>query len=97
VKHAICINSVTWLSLFEHTARKIALGCSSQVAYRLRGENCDSERFCYHRAAAMKPALVKKWLTHIRAKALARARSELLPLMQRVGVGAIVAAAVSHP
>ena len=51
----------------------------------------DSERFCYHRAAAMKPVLVQKWLTHIRAKALARARSELLPLMQSVGVGAIVA------
>jgi hypothetical protein len=51
----------------------------------------DAERFCFHRAAEMKPALVQEWLTHVRAKALAQARSELSPLMQHVRVGAIVA------
>jgi hypothetical protein len=52
----------------------------------------DAERFCYHRAAEMKAASVPAWLTHIRAKALARARSELAPLLgQHVRVGAIVA------
>ena len=51
----------------------------------------DAERFCYHRAAEMKPVLVEEWLTRIRAKALATARSELLPQMQKVRRGAIVA------
>jgi len=52
----------------------------------------DSERFCYHRAAEMKAASVAEWLMRVRAKALARARSELaLLLAQDVRVGAIVA------
>ncbi len=50
------------------------------------------ERFCYHRAATMKPALVKEWLGHVRAKAIAQARSALSPLLdQQVCVGAVVA------
>ncbi|MGH8289948.1 MAG: hypothetical protein ACREV7_13150 [Steroidobacteraceae bacterium] len=52
----------------------------------------DGERFCYHRAATMKPALVQEWLGHVRVKALAQARSELSHLLdQQVRVGAIVA------
>jgi hypothetical protein len=52
----------------------------------------DAERFCYHRAAEMKAASVQEWLTRMRAKALARARSELAPLLaEHVRVGAIVA------
>jgi hypothetical protein len=52
----------------------------------------DPERFCYHRAAEMKAELVQEWLTRVRAKALARARSELSPLLdQHVRFGAIVA------
>lgn len=50
------------------------------------------ERFCYHRAAEMKAASVPEWLSQVRAKALARARSELASLLdKRVAVGAIVA------
>ena len=52
----------------------------------------DAERFCYHRAAEMEAAAVHGWLASVRAKALARARRELAPLMdQQVGVGAVVA------
>lgn len=52
----------------------------------------DGERFCFHRAAGLKPALVQEWLAYVRAKALARARSELSSLLMRhVRVGAIVA------
>jgi hypothetical protein len=52
----------------------------------------DEERFCYHRAATMKPALVQEWLERVHAKALAQARSELSPLLdQQVRFGAIVA------
>ncbi len=52
----------------------------------------DGERFCYHRAATMKPALVQEWLGRVRAKALAQARSELSPLLdQQVRLGALVA------
>lgn len=52
----------------------------------------DAERFCYHRAAEMEAAAVAQWLAHVRAKALARARSELAPLLgPQVRVGAIVA------
>ena len=52
----------------------------------------DRERFCYHRAATMKPASAQEWLERLRAKALAQARSELSPLLtQQVRVGAIVA------
>jgi hypothetical protein len=35
----------------------------------------DAERFCFHRAVGMKPLLIQEWLTRIRAKALAEARS----------------------
>lgn len=52
----------------------------------------DAERFCYHRAAEMKTAVVPEWLARVRAKALDRARSELAPLLGKgVRVGAIVA------
>ncbi len=52
----------------------------------------DPERFCYHRASEMKAASVREWLSRVRAKALAQARSELAPLIsQQVRVGAIVA------
>lgn len=50
------------------------------------------ERFCYHRAAEMKAASVREWLAQVRAKALARARSELAALLdERVAAAAIVA------
>jgi hypothetical protein len=51
----------------------------------------DAERFCFHRAAEMDPALAPRWLTDTRAKMLARARTELAPLLQDVSVAAIVA------
>lgn len=52
----------------------------------------DEERFCYHRAATMKPALAQEWLGRMRSKALLQARKELsLLLEQQVRVGAIVA------
>jgi hypothetical protein len=51
-----------------------------------------TDRFCYHRAAAMKAASVRDWLAQVRAKALAQARTELAPLLTpAVRVGAIVA------
>jgi hypothetical protein len=50
------------------------------------------ERFCYHRAAELKPASVPEWLMRMRAKALARARSALASLIdERVRIGALVA------
>jgi hypothetical protein len=52
----------------------------------------DAERFCYHRAADMDRAAVPEWLTYVRKKALAQARSELAPLLTaKIGIGAIVA------
>ena len=52
----------------------------------------DAERFCFHRAAEMKPAAAEEWLARVRAKALAQARGALATLMaQDVGVCAIVA------
>jgi len=52
----------------------------------------DSERFCYHRAAEMRAAAVNEWLTRMRGKALARAQSELAPLLaEQVRISAIVA------
>jgi hypothetical protein len=53
----------------------------------------DAERFCFHRAAEMDPALAQAWLTNTRAKMLDRARAELAPMLQQVVVGAIVAKA----
>jgi hypothetical protein len=52
----------------------------------------DAERFCFHRAAEMKPAAAEEWLGRVRAKALAQARGALAPLIaQQVQVCAIVA------
>lgn len=52
----------------------------------------ETERFCYHRAAEMKALAAREWLAQVRAKALAQARRELAPLIDRyVRVGAIVA------
>lgn len=51
----------------------------------------DPERFCFHRAAEMEPALIEEWLGRVRARALAKARSELAPVLHDVSVGAIVA------
>jgi hypothetical protein len=51
-----------------------------------------TERFCYHRAAEGDRAAVGEWLARVRKKALARARSELAPLLTaNVRIGAIVA------
>ena len=58
----------------------------------------EAERFCYHRAAQMQALAAREWLAQVRAKALARARSELAPLMDRyVRIGAIVARAGPLP
>jgi hypothetical protein len=43
----------------------------------------DDERFCFHRAAEMKPAAAEEWLVRVRAKALAQARGALATLMSR--------------
>jgi hypothetical protein len=52
----------------------------------------ETERFCYHRAAEMKPELVAAWLERARAKALAQARRGLAALMTaHVRSSAIVA------
>ncbi|HUN72296.1 MAG TPA: hypothetical protein VMU52_08295 [Steroidobacteraceae bacterium] len=52
----------------------------------------DTERFCYHRAAGMERASVREWLTRVRKKALAQARTGLAALLtSEVGVAAIVA------
>jgi hypothetical protein len=52
----------------------------------------DAERFCFHRAAEMKPAAAEEWLARVRAKALAHARGALATLMApHVRVCAIVA------
>jgi hypothetical protein len=61
------------------------------VENRLVELSDDPERFCFHRAAEMDPALAQAWLTDTRAKMLDRARAELAPLLQHVVVGAIVA------
>lgn len=41
----------------------------------------DSERFCFHMAAEMKPAAAAKWIEAVRKKALANAKRELSALM----------------
>ena len=52
----------------------------------------DAERFCFHRAAEMKPAAAEEWLARVRAKALTQARVALSSLMaQSVRICAIVA------
>jgi hypothetical protein len=39
----------------------------------------DSERFCFHMAAEMKPAEARRWLARVREKARANARRALAP------------------
>jgi hypothetical protein len=52
----------------------------------------DSERFCFHMAAEMKPAAAAKWIASTRKKALANAKRALAPLLaQQVSRCAIVA------
>jgi hypothetical protein len=52
----------------------------------------DADRFCFHRAAEMKPAAAEEWLARVRAKALAQAQDALATLMaQHVHICAIVA------
>jgi len=52
----------------------------------------DTERFCYHRAADMRPAEAARWIARVRGQALAAARQALAPLLaQGVEVCALVA------
>jgi hypothetical protein len=52
----------------------------------------DSERFCFHMAAEMKPAEAEKWIASTRTKALANARRALAPFVAKdVSVCALVA------
>jgi hypothetical protein len=51
----------------------------------------DSERFCFHAAAAMKPNAAEEWIELMRERALVNARRALSPLMAKVSVCAIVA------
>jgi hypothetical protein len=52
----------------------------------------DNERFCFHRAADMDPAVAEKWLAQVRDKAFENARRALAGLLAReVSVCAIVA------
>src|SRR5262245_61327987 len=52
----------------------------------------DSERFCYHMAAEMKPAEAARWLARLREKARSNARRALAPLVTKdVSACAIVA------
>jgi hypothetical protein len=50
------------------------------------------ERFCFHAAAEMKPAVARDWIERLRKKALATARRELVRLVDhRVSVCTLVA------
>ncbi|MGH8137398.1 MAG: hypothetical protein ACREVV_04275 [Steroidobacteraceae bacterium] len=50
-----------------------------------------SDRFCFHQAAEMTPAVAQKWLAQLRARAITCAREALAPLIaQQVSVCAIV-------
>ena len=52
----------------------------------------DAERFCYHMAAEMEPAVALKWIARVRKSATANAKKALAPLLaQDVAVCAIVA------
>lgn len=51
----------------------------------------DNERFCFHSAAEMPPKAAREWLAHLREKALSNARRELVALIPRVSICAIVA------
>lgn len=41
----------------------------------------DSERFCFHMAAKMKPSAAEKWIASAKKKAVANARRALAPLI----------------
>jgi hypothetical protein len=51
----------------------------------------DSERFCFHMAADMKPDAAAKWIAEMRGKANANAKRALAPLAKQADVCAIVA------
>jgi len=51
----------------------------------------NSERFCFHAAAELKPNAAQKWIERMRERALVNARRGLLPLIAKVSVCAIVA------
>ena len=51
----------------------------------------NSERFCFHAAAQMKPAAAEEWIGRMRERALGNARRALAPLIAEVSVCAIVA------
>jgi hypothetical protein len=52
----------------------------------------EAERFCFHRAAAMKRTEAAKWIASVRVKALANARRALAPIaVEPVSACAIVA------
>jgi hypothetical protein len=52
----------------------------------------DSERFCFHMAAEMKPGAAESWIARVRGKALRNAKRELATLIDReVTVCAVVA------
>ena len=51
----------------------------------------NSERFCFHAAAEMKPNAAEEWIERMRHRALVNARRGLAPLMAKVSVCAIVA------
>jgi hypothetical protein len=50
----------------------------------------DSERFCFHMAADMKPDAAAKWIAEVRGKANANAKRALAPLAKQATVCAIV-------
>src|SRR5262245_14760849 len=51
----------------------------------------NSERFCVHAAAGMKPNAAQKWIERMRERALVNARRGLLALIAKVSVCAIAA------
>jgi hypothetical protein len=51
----------------------------------------NSERFCFHAAAQMKPDAAEGWIGQMRERALGNARRRLGPLIANVNVCAIVA------
>jgi hypothetical protein len=58
----------------------------------------DSERFCFHMAAEMKPTAAEQWIAAVRKKALTNAKRALAPLLDRdVKLCAVVAKAGEAP
>ena len=53
------------------------------IANRIVDVLHDSERFCFHMAAEMKPLAAEKWIELVRAKALLNAKRELAPLIDQ--------------